>query len=132
MHGRHLEPYQRAVAAAHGDSDYVYSTGYNTSLHNVLVRMLFNLGVIGLGSYLWMWARVFITIHGGLRDAARDDPWRTDVLWGLAAGFIGLNVAGFFEDNFFDAEVQILTLILMMLAFHESQRPVRSESGAPA
>ena len=125
-HDPELGPYQRRVAAAHGVPDYHYSVGYGSPLHNIYVRSLFDLGLVGFLTYLSLWGAVFATIARGLRRLNPGDRWRSFLLWGLAAAMVGSMVAGFFEDNFYDGEVQTIIVIVMVLALHFAR------SAAPA
>ena len=122
QHDPELGPYQHRVLEAHGMSDYQFSVGFGVPLHNIYVRMLFDLGIVGSAAYLFLWGSVFVAIVKGLRAAPPDDTWSRALLWGAAAGLVGSMVAGFFEDNFFDGEVQALIVFTMTLALHVSRR----------
>lgn len=121
-HDPELGPYQHEVIIARGIPHYHFSVGYGVPLHNMYIRSLFDLGVVGLLTYLAMWASVFWVIARAVRSLDPADRWTAALLWGLAAGLLGSMAAGFFEDNFYDAEVQTLLLTLMLLALTTALR----------
>ena len=87
--------------------------------HNIYLQILAYLGVPGLLAFLYFWAAPLFWLRQGLKNAAGGamEPWRKSILWGAIAGISGFLAAGFFENNFFDAEVQTVVMILMGLGF---------------
>jgi O-antigen ligase len=128
-HNPELGPYQHRVLEAHGIPDYLFTVGFGTPPHNIYIGVLFDLGLVGAAAYLWLWGSVLVAIRRGLRAAAARDAWSRALLWGALAGLAGSMVAGVFEDNFFDGEVQALIVFTMTLTLYVSHR-VRT--GAPA
>jgi hypothetical protein len=63
---------------------------------------------------------LFQTIRGLLKTTAY--TYENSILWAGLAGVCGFMIAGFFENNFRDGEVQAMLLILMGLCFHQIQK----------
>ena len=112
------EQYRARVAQRHGG--YQYLTAASAGIHNVYLQLAYNLGVVGLGAFLWMYGAVFVwCVHWIRRSAGREDlGFERGLLWGAAAGLTGTLVAGAFENNYFDAEVGNMIGIAIGLALH--------------
>jgi O-antigen ligase len=99
------------------------STGH---LHNNVVQIAAERGLLGLGAWLAIWIAFFVQagrIHGRLPAAREED--RTLVA-GSIAGVAGFLVAGLFEYNFGDSEV--IGLVWIVMAFPFVVDPVRAAS----
>jgi len=73
--------------------------------HNIYLKFLTKYGVLGLLGYLSFWGYVF---YYNLLQAKRiENP---AFIWAFVAGYAGFLVAGLFENNFTDAEVQFALL----------------------
>ena len=86
-------------------------------LHNNVVQIAAERGVLGLAAWLSIWVAFFVRagrIYGRLSAARADD--RALVLGSLAA-VAGFLVAGLFEYNFGDSEVIGLTWVVMAFPF---------------
>ncbi len=85
-------------------------------VHNIYLQNWVDFGLIGIVGYLLWWAilmgSIFVTIKNGSSTTFGEDS----LLIGLLAGFIGIMVAGFFENNFRDGEVQTAIFTTMGLA----------------
>lgn len=79
-------------------------------LHNNVVHIGAERGLLGLASYLWLLGAFFVVTWRGLPRLAGES--RAAVAAALVA-FAGSTAAGLFEYNFFDLEIQILTLVLL-------------------
>lgn len=101
---------------------YRFSVRPSTHSHNVYLQVAFELGLLGLVAYLALWGSILYWSAHWVRRAG--DGWRfeTALLSGAAAALTGSMVAGFFENNFFDAEVRTMIFILMGLALHSGLR----------
>jgi O-antigen ligase len=121
-----LGPYQHKVVEAHGWPDYQFTVGYGVPLHNIYLRALFDLGLVGLLCYLGLWGSVLLSIARGLRAAGPRERWEAALLWGLAAGLVASMAAGCFEDNFFDGEVQTIIVAQMALSLYVAWRVTRA------
>lgn len=122
--------YQEQVAAKHPDFDFGRSLG--ASSHNMFITLLFELGALGLASYVWLWIAVMTWTLRAMAKAPLAASWERKLLLGIAAGFVGTIVASIFEDNFVDAEVQTLLMTLMGLSFHIGLRLEGHADGARA
>jgi O-antigen ligase len=79
-------------------------------LHNNIIHIGAERGLLGLASYLWLLGAFFTATWRGLPRLSGEG--RAAVAAALIA-FAGSTAAGLFEYNFFDLEIQILTLVLL-------------------
>ena len=79
-------------------------------LHNNLLQIAAERGLLALAAYVWFLAAFFTATWRGLPALAGGD--RAAAAATLIA-VVGVTATGFFEYNFWDAEIQYLTLILM-------------------
>lgn len=79
-------------------------------LHNNLLQIAAERGIPALVSYLWLLAAFGVISWRGLKQL--HGPPRAMVAAALV-GVAGITVAGLFEYNFWDAEIQYLELVLM-------------------
>jgi O-antigen ligase len=79
-------------------------------LHNNAVHIGAERGLLGLAAYLWLLGAFFSVTWRGLPRLSGDG--RAAVAAALVA-FAGSSAAGLFEYNFFDLEIQLLTLVLL-------------------
>jgi O-antigen ligase len=86
-------------------------------LHNNLVQIAAERGLLGLAAWCWIWIAFFVRARGIYRalPPARGDD-RALVAGSLAA-VAGFLVAGLFEYNFGDSEVINLLLVVMAFPF---------------
>ncbi|MBI4638709.1 MAG: O-antigen ligase family protein [Candidatus Rokubacteria bacterium] len=86
-------------------------------LHNNLVQIAAERGLLGLAAWLWIWVAFVLRasrIYGALPPARADD--RALVAGSLAA-VVGFLTAGLFEYNFGDSEVVSLVWVVMAFPF---------------
>jgi O-antigen ligase len=90
-------------------------------LHNSFLQLAAERGLVSLAAYL---ALMGVGLHRALagywrrRPAATSTPWTgADLYLGVAAVLVGFNVAGLFEGNWGDTEVQRLALLMLALPF---------------
>jgi len=84
-------------------------------LHNTFVHMAASRGLPSLFCYLWlMAAAAFLAVSGWRREGGRDGP-RADLYLGALLALLALNVAGLFEANWRDTEIQRWSLFLLAL-----------------
>jgi O-antigen ligase len=101
-------------------ADYKHPDGvrrHTGHLHNNLVQIAAERGLLGLAAWLWIWVAFFLRaarIYRALPPARGDD--RALVAGSLAA-VTGFLVAGLLEYNFGDSEVIDLVLVAMALPF---------------
>jgi len=98
--------------------------------HNVYLQVTFELGAIGLAAYLFMWIAVLRWNAIWARRAHGKLPFEAALLSGISCALAASMVAGLFENNFFDAEVRTMILMLMGLSIHTGL-VVRREVAAP-
>jgi O-antigen ligase len=79
-------------------------------LHNNSLQIAAERGLPALAAYLWLIGAFVVVTWRTLGRA--DGPYRGPMAAALVA-VVGITVAGLFEYNFWDAEVQYLTLIVM-------------------
>ncbi len=84
-------------------------------LHNTFVHMAASRGIPSLLSYLWLMAAAgAMAFEGYRREGGRAGP-RADLYLGVLFALLALNVAGLFEANWRDTEIQRWTLFLLAL-----------------
>jgi O-antigen ligase len=88
-------------------------------LHNNLLQIAAERGLPALGAYTWLVAAFLTTAWKGVRGL--DGPPRAAVAAAMV-GVVGTTVAGLFEYNFWDAEIEYLTLVLMGMGVGFVQR----------
>ena len=95
-------------------------------LHNNLVQIAAERGLLGLAAWLWIWVAFLIRsvrIYGQLPRSRADDR---ALVAGSVAAVIGFLVAGLFEYNFGDSEVIGLLWVVMAFPFVVADRPART------
>lgn len=111
--GKKMQPYYDKVAR---QQNHRFQHKATTGVHNIYLQTWINFGIFGLFGYLIWWLSIIIHIIFRLAKTSvytsRENGW----LLGLLAGFTGSMAAGFFENNFRDAEVQVVILTFMGLA----------------
>ncbi len=86
-------------------------------LHNSFLQLAAERGLPSLLVYLWMMAASLICAWRQLKAQGGMAGPRADLLLGVILALVGFNLAGLFEDNWRDAEVQRVALFLMALPF---------------
>jgi len=82
-------------------------------LHNSLLQLAAERGLVSLAAYLWwMGGTIVLCVRAYRREGRLAGP-RPDVYLGVALGLVAFNLAGLFEDNWGDTEVQRLALFLL-------------------
>jgi O-antigen ligase len=113
---RYMGPYRKEVSARH--DHYKFSIRPSMHAHNVYLEVTVELGVIGLAAYLFFWGTVLYWNFSWIRRSGDRFPFETAMLGAASCALVASMVAGIFENNFFDAEVRTLILILMGLSIH--------------
>ncbi|MDH4249520.1 MAG: hypothetical protein OEW39_17070, partial [Deltaproteobacteria bacterium] len=98
--------------------NFTFEVDIATHMHNVYLQVIFELGIFGLSAYLLWLGAVLYWIRLSLLLAKDPHSFESRLLYGSAGGLGGIMIAAFFENNFFDSEVQTLMLILIGLALH--------------
>ena len=93
----------------------------STGVHNIFLQTWVNYGVFGMLGYLGILAIFFLqTTKAILRTS--NFTLENSILWAGISGVCGFMVAGLFENNFRDGEVQAMLLILMGLCFNQIEK----------
>jgi O-antigen ligase len=92
-----------------------------TGVHNIYLQTWINYGLLGFLAYLSI---LFIFLGQSISTLFQTTrfSYENSILWGSIAGVCGFMVAGFFENNFRDGEVQAMLLILMGLSLRQRQK----------
>lgn len=102
--------------------NYLYRL-HGGETHNIYLKFLSKYGLIGLFAYLFFWGyNIYANISSFLRG-------RELFPLVFASGYVGFLAAGFFENNFTDAEV--LTAILFVLGVNFALLSQRSDGRPP-
>jgi O-antigen ligase len=80
-------------------------------LHNTFLQLAAEQGLLSLAAYLWLMLGSLTLAWHGYRKHLQDSP--ADLHLGVFLAIIGFNLAGLFEDNWRDTEVQRLILFLL-------------------
>ena len=98
-------------------------------LHNNIVQIAAANGLFACAAYLAMMGIFFFRVGGALRRERRPD--RAAVLAGAWLAGVAIFVAGFFEYNFGDTEVEMATLLVLAVPFSRAfARPVPESDSA--
>jgi len=90
-------------------------------VHNIYLQTWVNYGFFGMLGYLGILVIFFLqTTRAIIRT--NNFTFENSILWAGMSGVCGFMVAGLFENNFRDGEVQSMLLILMGLCFNQIQK----------
>ena len=116
---------------------YRHPTAHRTDvkhLHNTLLHLAAERGLLSVAAYLWLMVAVFVSASRGYREEGGLRGGRADLYLGVLLSLIALNVAGIFEANWRDTEIQRWTLFLLAvpicIKLRPDEDPVDSESGS--
>ncbi len=82
-------------------------------LHNTFLQIAAENGLTSLAAYLWLMAAGVHLAYRGWRDDGGARGPRADLYLGVLLVLAGFNVAGLFEANWRDSEIQRLVLFLL-------------------
>ncbi|MEL0044963.1 MAG: O-antigen ligase family protein [Deltaproteobacteria bacterium] len=102
-------------------NNHRFNNSASAGVHNIYLQTWLNYGVIGFLAYLGIVFGFLLTCILSLRRV-ESSSWEGAVFWGALAGVSGFMVAGVFENNFRDGEVQTAFLMLMGLVLHQVYR----------
>ena len=86
-----------------------------THLHNSFVQQAAERGLLSLATYLWLMVAAAVLAYRGYRTSQRRGGDRADLYLGVLLVLVAFNVAGLFEANWRDSEVQRLVLFVLAL-----------------
>ena len=69
--------------------------------------------MLSVVAYLWLMVAVFVMASRGYRDEGGLEGHRADIYLGVLLSLVALNVAGVFEANWRDTEIQRWALFLL-------------------
>lgn len=82
-------------------------------LHNTFLQIASERGLISLGAYLWLMVAAFVLAYRAYRREGGPGGDRADLYLAVMMILLGFNLAGLFEDNWRDTEVQRLVLFVL-------------------
>ncbi len=103
-------------------------------LHNTVMQLGAERGLLTVVAYVWLMAAAVILAYRGLkRDGGLSGP-RADLYLGTLLTLIAFNVAGIFEANWRDSEVQrwVLFLIAVPCCLPDHQRGETAAEAGPS
>ncbi len=97
-------------------------------LHNAFLQMAAENGLPALAAYLWLMGGTAILAFRRFRAEGGWRGGRADLYVGVVLVLLGFNLAGLFEDNWADTEVQRLVLFVLAIPYCLPARPGTGES----
>ncbi|MEM7349825.1 MAG: O-antigen ligase family protein [Acidobacteriota bacterium] len=82
-------------------------------LHNSFLQIAAERGLLSLAAYLWLMGAAIRLTYQGYRREGGDGGDNADLYLGILLAVIGFNVAGLFEANWRDTEIQRLVLFTL-------------------
>ena len=114
-------------------SQYPDPTGYIVELrgmHNNIFQLLVDTGIVGLGTWLSIWAAFFIEVFKRWKALAleKSQDNAAGILMGVSAAVLAFIVGGCFESSLYDSEVAMLLYFLMGLSLTTTKNSQRLNS----
>ncbi len=103
-------------------------------LHNNLLQLAAERGLPSVAAYLAMMGTSFLLAYRGYRREGGRRGARSDLHLGVLLALLAFNVAGLFENNWGDTEVQRVVLFVLAIPFCltlTAARPLQSAGRAP-
>lgn len=100
--------------------------------HNIYLELFGGSGVIGLGAYLWLWAKAFL---GAARAAGRATGDERILVLGLLASGVAMLICGLGDVTFHHHETRLFSftlLALMLLAYNRERSSAPGSGEFPA
>jgi len=101
--------------------------GFFRGMHNNIIQLLIDTGIVGLGLWISIWVAFFIEIFKRLKTLAEETSQDNSkgILMGSLAVVIGFLVGGFFETNFYDSEIVMLLYFIMGISLAKIHKAPR-------
>jgi O-antigen ligase len=84
-------------------------------LHNTLLQLGAERGLLSVVAYLWLMAVAFSLAWRGYRDDGLLEGRRADLYLGVLLAIVAINIGGIFEANWRDTEIQRWMLFLLVV-----------------
>ena len=94
-------------------------------MHNNFIQIAVDTGILGLATWLGIWAGFFWLLYRKATNLESDFSERW-VVFGSAATALAFLTGGIFETNFYDSEVAMLLYFIMALPFSGTQIPPKT------
>jgi putative inorganic carbon (hco3(-)) transporter len=105
-------------------TQYPDPSGYIARLkgmHNNVVQILVDTGIIGLGTWLSIWVAYCLNIYKKWDQLTTNDNTKALTMGSLAA-VLGFLAGGLFETNFYDSEVVMLLYFIMGISMAQTNK----------
>lgn len=115
--------------------EYRHPTAVSESvphLHNNFIHIAAERGLLSLAAYLWMMGVAMVAAYRGFRSEVGRSGGHADLYMGALTGLAAFNLAGLFEYNWGDTEVQRVALFLVVLPLALRARRLDDGDGAEA
>ena len=113
-----MPEYRKRISKITG---HIFHNSASTGVHNIYIQTWVNYGFFGILGYLGILLIFFFQTTKALLKT-NNFSFENSILWAGISGVCGFMVAGLFENNFRDGEVQAILLILMGLCFNQIQK----------
>ncbi len=108
-----MQPYYDKIAKK---EKHLFQHPASVGVHNIFIQNWIDFGITGLIGYLAWWLVLMGEIVYVLKKYPDDQNNAKSLLIGICGGMAAIMIAGFFENNFRDGEVQTTILTLMGLS----------------
>ncbi|MEO2044843.1 MAG: O-antigen ligase family protein, partial [Nitrospinaceae bacterium] len=92
-------------------------------MHNNIIQLLVDTGILGLGTWLSIWAAYFLNTYKQWNKTTINGISKGLVIGSLAA-VLGFLAGGMFETNFYDSEIAMLLYFIMGLSLAKTSKKV--------
>jgi putative inorganic carbon (hco3(-)) transporter len=98
--------------------------GFFRGMHNNIIQLLIDTGIIGLGLWVSIWVAFFMEIFKRWKALAEETSSDSakGILMGSSAVVVGFLVGGLFETNFYDSEIVMLLYFIMGLSLAKVEK----------
>ena len=105
-------------------TQYPDPSGYiarHRGMHNNIIQLLVDTGILGLGAWLSIWAAYFLAIYKQLKKRTINSISKCFFIASLAA-VAGFLAGGMFETNFYDSEIVMLLYSIMGISLAQTNQ----------